>query len=87
MREIGTAIRKSLRGIRIIHVGDGMEGYPSYWDEEIIESLDSSSASLDIEYLTIGGNHSYPHVFDGSVNMPNLKLVPDYTLMEIGGQE
>ena len=64
-----------------------MEGHPDYWDEETVERVDNAFASLDIEYLTIRGNHSNPHVFDGSLNLPSFLLIPDYTRMEIDGQE
>jgi hypothetical protein len=79
-------LRKGLRGVRIIHVGDGEEGYPDVWDGETAERLDNGFASLDIEYLSIRGNHSNPHVFDGSIMLPNFKLLPDYTRMEIDGE-
>lgn len=62
-----------------------MGGYTEYWDDETIERLDNALASLDIEDLTILG-HSNPHVFHGSVNLPNFHLRPDYTRMEIEGQ-
>lgn len=83
---IRALLRRGLRGVRLIHVGDGMEGYPQYWDEGTIEELDNAFASLDIEYLSIRGNHSNPHVFDGGVNLPNFKLISDYTRMEIDGE-
>jgi hypothetical protein len=67
-------------------VGDGEEGYPDSWDAETPEQLDNAFASLDIEYLSIRGNHSNPHVFDGSINLPNFKLLPDYTRIEIDGE-
>lgn len=83
---IRALLRKGLRHCRLIHVGDGEEGYPDSWDAETPEQLDNAFASLDIEYLSIRGNHSNPHVFDGSVNLPNFKLLPDYTRLEINGE-
>ena len=79
-------IRKGLRDVRLIHVGDGEEGYPDHWDSETAERLDNAFGSLDIEYLGIRGNHANPHVFDGSINLPSFKLIPDYTRLEINGE-
>jgi UDP-2,3-diacylglucosamine pyrophosphatase LpxH len=83
---IRVLLRRGMRGVRIIHVGDGEEGYPDSWDSETPEQLDNAFASLEIEYLSIRGNHSNPHVFDGSVMLPNFKLLPDYTRLEIDGE-
>ncbi len=83
---IRVLLRRGLRNCRMIHVGDGEEGYPDSWDAETPEHLDNAFASLDIEYFSIRGNHCNPHVFDGSVNLPNFKLLPDYTRLEIDGE-
>jgi hypothetical protein len=83
---IRALLRRGLRGCRIIHVGDGEEGYPDVWDDHTVERLDSAFASLEIEYLSIRGNHANPHVFDGSVHQPNFQLLADYTRQEIDGQ-
>ena len=83
---IRALLRRGLRQCRLIHVGDGEEGYPDSWDDDTPERLDNAFASLDIEYLSIRGNHSNPHVFDGSVDLPNFKLLPDYTRLEIDGE-
>jgi hypothetical protein len=83
---ISALLRRGLRQCRIIHVGDGEEGYADSWDHETPEHLDNSFAKLDIEYLSIRGNHSNPNVFDGSVNLPNFQLLPDYSRLELDGQ-
>jgi hypothetical protein len=80
---IRALLRRGLRGARLIHVGDGEEGYPAAWDDDTAKRLDNAFASLEIEYLSIRGNHSNPHVFDGSVLPPNFQLLPDYSRMEI----
>jgi hypothetical protein len=79
-------LRKGLRHARLIHVGDGEEGYPDAWADDTAERLDSAFAALDLEYLSIRGNHSNPAVFNGTVMLPNFKLLPDYSRMEIDGQ-
>lgn len=48
--------------------------------------LDKRFADLGIEYLSIRGNHSNLHVFDGSIMLPNFKLLPDYSRLEINGE-
>lgn len=78
--------KRGLRDCRVIHVGDGEEGYPENWKPEIPERLNADLAKLGIEYFSIRGNHSNPHVFDGSMNLPNFKLLPDYTCLEIDGE-
>ncbi len=83
---IRALLRRGLRGARLIHVGDGEEGYPAAWDHDTAERLDNAFASLVIEYISIRGNHSNPHVFDGSVDLPNFKLIPDYSRLEIEGE-
>ncbi len=64
--------KRGLRNCRIIHVGDGEEGYPGGWDEETPERLSADLGRFGIEYLSIRGNHSNPYVFDGRVNLPHL---------------
>lgn len=83
---IRTLLRKGLRDCRLVHVGDGMEGYVDHWDDDTPQQLDSAFSSLGIEYFSIRGNHSNPHVFDGSINLPNFKLIADYTRLEIAGE-
>lgn len=78
--------KRGLRNCRLIHLGDGEEGYPSHRDDQTPEKLNGDFAKLGIEYLSIRGNHCNPNVFDGSVMLPNFKLIPDYTRMQIGGE-
>jgi hypothetical protein len=76
------------RGIgdaRIIHVGDGGEGFPD-WRAATAESLDSRFAAFGIEYLSIRGNHSDPAFFDGRVMLPNFKLLRDSPTLHLNGQ-
>lgn len=76
-------VRNGWKDAQVVHVGDGEEGYPGSWDEETAARLDKGFAALGIEYLSIRGNHSNPHVFDGSIMLPNFKLLPDYSRLEI----
>jgi hypothetical protein len=79
-------VRNGWKDARIVHVGDGEEGYPDRWDENTAKRLDQGFASLGIEYLSIRGNHANPHVFDGSIMLPNFKLLPDYSRLKIDGE-
>lgn len=78
--------KRGLRHCRVIHVGDGEEGYPATWSEKTADRLNTDLAKLEIEYFSIRGNHSNPHVFDGAIDFPNFKLLLDYTRMEIDGE-
>ncbi|MEO8614835.1 MAG: metallophosphoesterase [Luteolibacter sp.] len=76
---------RQIRNATVIHVGDGEEGYPG-WNMATAEAFNTRFAALGIEYLSIRGNHSNPHVFVGSTMLPNFKLLADYTRREINGQ-
>lgn len=78
--------KRGLRDSRVIHLGDGEEGYREHWDEETPERINQDFARIGIEYFSIRGNHSNPHVFDGSIDMPNFKLLRDYARLEIAGE-
>lgn len=78
--------KRGLQDCRVIHVGDGEEGYPASWNEKTARQLNADLAKLGIEYFSIRGNHANPHVFDGSIDLPNFRLLPDYTRLEIDGE-
>ena len=76
---------RDIRNATVIHLGDGHEGYPDWKSSDALD-LDRIFASLDIEYLSIRGDRSNVGLFNGDVMLPNFKLLPDYTRLEIIGQ-
>lgn len=83
---IRALIRRGLRNCRLIHVGDGEEGYCEKWNDDTPAHLDQAFGKIGIEYMSIRGNHCNPHIFDGSVDFPKFKLIKDYTKLEIEGE-
>lgn len=73
-----------VRDAVILHVGDGEEGI-SFWPEHFQE-LNDQCAKRNLLYLGMRGNHCDPSFFDGSVDFPNFKLVPDYTRLSASGE-
>jgi Icc-related predicted phosphoesterase len=71
--------KNQIENCLLIHVGDGGEGFKSR-DKEIktFNILNEKFKSLGIQYMSIRGNHSDPSYFDGSVDLSNFKLLPDY---------
>lgn len=74
-----------VRNAIVIHVGDGFEGLPDC-TVETLKSLNKEFADRGIEYLGIRGNHCDPGFFDGQHQLSNLKLIPDYTRLEMNGE-
>ena len=67
---------RGISNTTVVHVGDGGEGFPD-WSTATAETLNRRFAALEIDYLSIRGNHSDPAVFDGSVMLSNFKLLRD----------
>ena len=75
----------SIRDAVVIHVGDGHEGFPEC-GQPVLERLNQEFATRGIEYLSIRGNHCNPVFFEGNHLLSNLKLLPDYTRLELNGE-
>lgn len=73
----------AIRDAVILHVGDGEEGI-SFWHEHF-QAFNDEFAKRGLLYLGMRGNHCDPSCFDGSVDLPHFKLVPDYTRLDVGG--
>lgn len=72
----------------LIHVGDGGEGFlPREKQLRQFEHLNDFFKKHNIEYLSIRGNHSDPAYFNGSINLSNFKLLPDYTTLTINDKQ
>ena len=76
---------QSIRDAVVIHVGDGHEGFPEC-GQPVLERLNQEFATRGIEYLSIRGNHCNPVFFEGNHLLSNLKLLPDYTRLELNGE-
>lgn len=71
----------------IYHVGDIGVGFTSY-DHEMkqLEVYNEQFKKYGIVFYGIRGNHDNPYFFDGGVDLTNLKLLPDYTLLNLEGK-
>jgi len=76
--------KQSVRNAAILHVGDGEEGI-SFGPRQFTE-LNEAFAKRNLLFLGIRGNHCDPNLFDGSIDLPYYKLVPDYTRLVANGQ-
>jgi predicted phosphodiesterase len=80
--------KNQIENCLLIHVGDGGEGFKSRDKEmETFNILNEEFRSLNIEYVSIRGNHSDPSYFDGSVDLSHFKLLPDYHTETINGEK
>lgn len=70
------------RNAVLLHVGDGEEGI-DFWQNHF-ELLNDEFAKRNLLYLSIRGNHCDPSLFDGRVDLPHFKLLPDYTRFTAG---
>lgn len=83
--EVFDAIAKqSVRDAVILHVGDGEEGI-SFGPRQFKE-LNASFAKRNLLFLGMRGNHCDPNLFDGRIDLPHYKLVPDYTRLSANGE-
>ena len=72
----------------IIQVGDFGIGYEfRQKDIENLKIINEFLSSKDITMYVIRGNHDDPSFFNGDWVMDNLKLLPDYTSMDIEGKK
>jgi predicted phosphodiesterase len=77
---------KRIEDCTIIQVGDFGIGF-SYKenDEFVLESLNDYLKDSNVTLYAIRGNHDNPKFFNGDYDFSNLKLLPDYTQLEIEG--
>ena len=75
---------QGIRDAVILHVGDGEEGI-DFWPEHF-QVCNDEFAKRNILYLGMRGNHCDPSLFEGSIDLPNFKLVPDYTRLSVNGK-
>lgn len=77
-------VKQSIRNAVILHVGDGEEGI-SFFPRQF-EELNAAFAKHNLLFLGMRGNHCDPNFFDGKIDLPHYKLVPDYTRLFANGQ-
>ena len=71
----------------LIHVGDGGEGFsPKKKQIKTFDLLNNKFKKLNINYMSIRGNHSDPAYFNGSIDLSNFRLLPDYHYENINGE-
>jgi len=77
---------KRIEDCTIIQVGDFGIGF-SYKenDEFVLKSLNDYLKDSNVTLYAIRGNHDNPIFFNGDYDFSNLKLLPDYTQLEIDG--
>lgn len=79
---------KDLNDCLIIQVGDFGLGFDFKGeDEATLEFINSLLKERGCQCYVIRGNHDSPDFFDGSYNYSNLRLLSDYTQIEINGEK
>tara|TARA_R110000803_G_scaffold4416_6_gene14880 strand:- start:218 stop:955 length:738 start_codon:yes stop_codon:yes gene_type:complete len=78
---------RDYRDCDMIHVGDFGVGFNGY-DKEVenLKKLDEWLGERNLTLHVFRGNHDNPEYFDGSHIYNNLKLHPDYTVLNIDGK-
>lgn len=81
-----------LRDFVVVQVGDfgiSIDAWSTQTDEKFLKSLEHYNKMFKargIEFYAIRGNHDVPERFDGRFTLSNIKLVPDYTVLELNGK-
>lgn len=79
---------KNITDCILIGLGDIGMGFENKENTEtLVENLNHWFKSKNLLFIGLRGNHDDPVYFDGSVNLSNFKLVPDYTYMELNGEK
>jgi predicted phosphodiesterase len=77
---------KKITDCTIIQVGDFGIGFTyKENDEQTLNSLNDFLKDVNVTMLAIRGNHDNPSFFNGDYNYSNLKLLPDYTTLNLEG--
>lgn len=86
-------VEHDLRDMTLVQVGDfGFSfalGYKIQTEDKYAKSLQEFNNSLkarNIVMYAIRGNHDNPDYFDGRFMLSNLKLLPDYSVIDLNGQ-
>lgn len=75
------------RDMEMVHVGDFGVGFIDMEQElKNLDALNDFMKERNIILHVVRGNHDNPHYFDGTYLNTNLKLHPDYTVLNIEGK-
>lgn len=79
---------RKIKDTTIFHVGDFGVGFKILVsdDESELLSLNKFLRSKNCHMYVIRGNHDNPEFFKGGYEYSNLHLVPDYTVVEVNGE-
>lgn len=78
---------KNYRNLEMIHVGDFGVGFIEMGRQiENLEELNNWLLERGLTLHVFRGNHDNPHYFNGEYIYTNLKLHPDYTVLNIEGK-
>ncbi len=76
--------QKNITDCTIIQVGDFGIGFTNRDNDiETLKNLNDFLMGQNITMLAIRGNHDNPDFFNGDYDLSNLKLLPDYTTMNV----
>lgn len=77
---------KNITDCTIIQVGDFGIGFTYKENDELtLNNLNDFLKDFNVTMYAIRGNHDNPDFFNGSYVLSNLKLLPDYTTLNIEG--
>lgn len=76
---------KNITNCTMIQVGDFGAGYVPGRDIEILEDLNKFLSVYNVTMYVIRGNHDDPFFFKGNHIWSHLKLMPDYSQIEVDG--
>ena len=78
--------QKNITDCTIIQVGDFGIGFTNRDNDiETLKNLNDFLMGQNITMLAIRGNHDNPDFFKGDIEFTNLKLLPDYTTLNLEG--
>jgi UDP-2,3-diacylglucosamine pyrophosphatase LpxH len=77
-----------IRDTTFLHVGDWGVGFASVgYEKAEMKKLNQILEELNCQMYIIRGNHDDPLIFDGTWKWSNLHLVPDYTVVNVDGDD
>ena len=76
---------KGLSDCAVFHAGDLGAGFELPKKEmRRLKNLNDLLGGIGVTMYGVRGNHDDPNWYDGRIDMPNLKLLPDYSVVELG---